>query len=457
MFSGQGDRAVATTNSPGCWPSIGSPGASPTAAGRPDGRSPRRYTSIDIGLLAELDRLHGTLSGPATRKLCARAYHRFGDRRFERLAGISNGHLYNLRHSTTYQRRRGTTSTRTGPVQVAIGERRRPTPVGRPGYVRVDSVHQADLDDLKGLYHVNLVDEVTQFQFIGSVDHLHAACLAPVLSALLRAFPFTLHGFHSDNGSEYVNRTVAALLEALHIDEFTKSRARHTNDNALVESKNGSVVRKHLGYGHIHSRHAQRVNDFTQNVLSPYLNFHRPCFFPSETVDAKGRRRKRYRDADIMTPYEKLKSLPEAAVYLTPGTTFQQLDAVAFALSDNDAVRAPCTRHAHGYSGLLTRLPDMSGSSIRFRLISGLERTVGPLLPADYLANPSDDLLVMDVTALMDLRKRVREALETLAAKRLPVLLNEEVARVYGDSGLLWSELSEHLPGTPIKSIKAPL
>ena len=187
---------------------------------------------------------------------------------------------------------------------------------------------------------MNLVDEVTQFQFIGSVEHLHAACLAPVLSALLRAFPFTLHGFHSDNGSEYVNRTVAALLEALHIDEFTKSRARHTNDNALVESKNGSVVRKHLGYGHIPSRHAQRVNDFTQNVLSPYLNFHRPCFFPSETVDAKGRRRKRYRDADIMTPYEKLKSLPEAAVYLTPGTTFQPLDAVAFALSDNDAARA---------------------------------------------------------------------------------------------------------------------
>ena len=280
------------------------------------------------------------MSGPATRKLCARAYHRFGDRRFERLAGISNGHLYNLRHSTTYQRRRGPTSTRTRPVQVAIGERRRPTPFGRPGYVRVDSVHQADLDDLKGLYHVNLVDEVTQFQFIGSVEHLHAACLAPVLSALLRAFPFTLHGFHSDNGSEYVNRTVAALLEALHIDEFTKSRARHTNDNALVESKNGSVVRKHLGYGHIPSRHAQRVNDFTQNVLSPDLNFHRPCFFPSETVDAKGRRRKRYRDADIMTPYEKLKSLPEAAVYLTPGTTFQPLDAVAFALSDNDAARA---------------------------------------------------------------------------------------------------------------------
>ena len=287
--------------------------------GAPSRPFPRRYSSTDIGLLAEVDRLHGTLSGPATRTLCARAYHRFDDHRFERLAGISNGHLYNLRHSITYQRRRGTTPMPTRPVQVAIGERRRPAPFGRPGYVRVDSVHQADLDDVKGLYHVNLVDEVTQFQCIGSVEHLHAACLAPVLSALLRAFPFTLHGFHSDNGSEYVNRTVAALLQALHIDEFTKSRARHTNDNALVESKNGSVVRKHLGYGHIPSRHAQRVNDFTQNVLSPYLNFHRPCFFPSTVVHAKGRVRKRYRDADIMTPYEKLTSLPGATDYLNPG------------------------------------------------------------------------------------------------------------------------------------------
>ena len=139
--------------------------------GAPRRPFPRRYTSTDIGLLAEVDTLHGTLSGPATRKLCARAYHLFDDRRFERLAAISNGHLYNLRHSTSYQRRRGTTPTPTRPVQVAIGERRRPQPFGQPGYVRVDSVHQGDLDGIKGLYHLNLVDEVTQFQFVGSVEH----------------------------------------------------------------------------------------------------------------------------------------------------------------------------------------------------------------------------------------------------------------------------------------------
>jgi transposase InsO family protein len=160
-----------------------------------------------------------------------------------------------------------------------------------------------------------------------------------VLEALITAFPFRILGFHTDNGSEYINRQVAGLLNKLQVSEFTKSRARHTNDNALVESKNGSVVRKHLGYAHIPGRFAAPVNHFTQNVLSPYLNFHRPCCFPTEAVDARGRLRKRYRYENMMTPYEKLKSLPDANHYLKPGVTFEQLDAHASAMSDNDAAR----------------------------------------------------------------------------------------------------------------------
>ena len=62
----------------------------------------RKYRRADILLLAEVDELHGTLSGPATRKLCERAWKVFGDARFERLAGISNGHVYNLRRSRPY-------------------------------------------------------------------------------------------------------------------------------------------------------------------------------------------------------------------------------------------------------------------------------------------------------------------------------------------------------------------
>ena len=168
----------------------------------------RRYTRADIALLAEVDALHGTLSGPATRKLCERAYRVFADARFERLAGISNGHLYNLRHGATYQRHRGTV-TKTRPVQVAIGERRPPTPYGRPGYLRVDSVHQGDRDGLKGVYLINTVDAITQFQFVGAVERISERFLLPVLEQLLSDFPFPILGFHADNGSEYINHRVA--------------------------------------------------------------------------------------------------------------------------------------------------------------------------------------------------------------------------------------------------------
>ena len=302
---------------------------------------PRRYTKADIGLLAEVDALHGTLSGPATRQLCIRALHVFGDHRFEHLAAISNGHLYNLRHSTSYRRRRGTMPATTRPVHIAIGERRRPRPAGQPGYLRVDTVHQGDLDGIKGLYHLNLVGRGHPVP-VRRLTRAHR-------DALPRPRPRSPAPGRSPSPSADSTPTtvrssstarVAALLQALHIDEFTKSRPRRSNDNALVESKNGSVIRKHLGYGHIPSRYAERVNAFTQQVLSPYLNFHRPCLFPVEVVDAKGRVRKRYPHANVMTPYEKLKSLPNAADCLKPGTSFDELDAVAAAMSDNDAARA---------------------------------------------------------------------------------------------------------------------
>lgn len=297
----------------------------------------RRYTADDIRQLAEIDALHGTLSGSTTRKLCQRALGVYGDARFERLASISNGHLYNLRAHQAYRAVRGSFD-KTCPVKNAIGERRRPAPQGRPGYLRVDSVHQGDLDGIKGVYLVNAVDEVTQCQCICAVEKISEAFLLPVLSAMMDAFPFVIRGFHSDNGSEYINRRVAALLEKLRIEQ-TKSRSRQSNDNALAESKNASTVRKHLGYSHIPQHLAGAVNAFTAGVLSPYLNFHRPCHFPTEFIDRKGKVRKRYRYADMMTPYEKLRSLPDAAGCLKPGMTFDRLDEIARECSDNEAAR----------------------------------------------------------------------------------------------------------------------
>ena len=295
----------------------------------------RRYTEKDIRLLAAMDARHDTPCGPAIKKLCERAWQLFGEAEYERLAAISISHLYNLRKSAQYRQQRHHVE-KTRPTRSSIGERRKPQPAGQPGFLRIDTVHQGDWDKQKGVYHINAVDEVTQFQVVCTVEKISEAYLIPALEQLLAAFPFRILGFHSDNGSEYINGRVAALLGKLLI-EFTKSRARQTNDNALAESKNGAVVRKLFGHAHIPQRWAPLINAFNQEHLNPYLNFHRPCFFPEIQTDQKGKERKIYRYERMMTPYDKLKSLPRAKKYLNPEVTFEILEVRAYQFSDNQA------------------------------------------------------------------------------------------------------------------------
>lgn len=162
--------------------------------------------------------------------------------------------------------------------------------------------------------------------------------LIPVLTQLLDQFPFVILSFHADNGSEYINHHVARLLKKLLI-ELTKSRARQSNDNALVESKNSSIVRKHLGYSHIRQRWAPLVNQFHQDYLNPYVNYHRPCFFAVTRVDAKGKQRKTYPYEAMMTSYEKFLSLPKPIQYLKRGVTLKQLHAIALAITDKKSAK----------------------------------------------------------------------------------------------------------------------
>jgi transposase InsO family protein len=297
----------------------------------------RIYTDADQRLLAELDELHGTLSGPATKKLCERAWRVFKQPAYQRLANISVSHLYNLRRSSAYRSiRRQFDKTR--PKSSSIGERRQPQPNGQPGYIRVDTVHQGDLDGAKGLYHINAVDEVTQFEIVCAVEKISERYLIPILEQLFDQFPFVLLGFHADNGSEYINQHVVKLLNKLMI-ELTKSRARHSNDNALVESKNGSIVRKHLGYSHIRQHWAPLVNEFHREYLNPYINYHRPCYFPVTKTNAKGKQVKTYPYDAMMTPYEKFRSLPRPSHYLKRGVTLKQLDAMALEITDNGSAK----------------------------------------------------------------------------------------------------------------------
>jgi transposase InsO family protein len=296
-----------------------------------------RYTPEDIALLAEVDRAHQRLSGPATCHILQREYEQYGNKQYERLAKISVAHLYNLRASARY-RNQAAVFEATRPTSMAIGERRRPDPHGRPGFLRLDTVHQGDWDGTKGVYHINAVDTVTQWQVVGCASKISEAYLMPVLEAVLRQFPFTVLGFHVDNGSEYINHRVANLLKKLHA-EFTKSRACRSQDNALVEGKNGAVVRKLIGYGYIAGEHAESLGKFYAQHLNPYLNFHRPCGFATVSLDERGKRRRQYKTEDYRTPLEKLKSLERPEQYLKPGLSLVELDREALAMSDTECAR----------------------------------------------------------------------------------------------------------------------
>ena len=300
-------------------------------------RFARRYTDQDIVLLATVDAAHEDLSGPAVRRILEREYAFFGNADYQRLAGISVSHIYNLRGSEAYRDQRVWVH-HTQARQVSIGERCKPDPQGRPGYLRVDTVHQGNQDGKPGLYHINAVDTVTQWQVVGCVETISERHLLPVLEAMLHQFPFRILGFHYDNGSEFLNRQVAKLLNKLSA-EFTKSRAYRTTDNALVEGKNGAVVRKHIGYGAIDAQHAEAFQKFYTAYFNPYLNYHRPCGFATVKVLARGKRKRTYPAKDYRTPYEELVSLPDWEQYLKEGITAALLDRQARRMSDTEAAQ----------------------------------------------------------------------------------------------------------------------
>ena len=296
-----------------------------------------KYLREDVSLLAEVDKCHDVLSGPATKKLLVRACQVFNDPSYERLSQISVSHIYNLRKTYVYKQK-VLKYQKTKKTQVRIASRRKPTPNGQPGYLRVDTVHQGDRDKVKGVYYINVVDEITQFEVVCSVCKISEHYLIPVLKAILKYFPFKINGFHSDNGSEYINHRVAKLLNKLHI-EFTKSRSRHSNDNGLCESKNGSIIRKYFGYGFISQEWAPLINEFCLEKLVPYLNYHRPCYFPEIKIDKKGKEKRTYPYESIMTPFEKLKSLPNAKDYLKPDSSFEALDEIAMSMTDLESAK----------------------------------------------------------------------------------------------------------------------
>jgi hypothetical protein len=293
-----------------------------------------KFTREDIILLAKTDIAHHRLSGEATQSILKRQYTVFDITAYENISKISVAHIYNLRKAVTYTNTIGVTFEKTRSVLNEIGSRQKPCPNGCPGFIRVDTVHQGDLEGQKGVYHINTVDEVTQWEIVGCVESIGWKHMKPLFDSLLAQYPFEIRGFHADNGSEYINKEVARMLNQLLV-QFTKSRARRSNDNALVECKNGWVVRKHMGHVHIPRENAPMIHAFYRERFNPYLNYHRPCGFATCSTDSKGKIRKKYEV--YMTPYEKFISLPNAPSYLKSGVTLNDLRTSALAIDDNTA------------------------------------------------------------------------------------------------------------------------
>ncbi|MCL5018923.1 MAG: integrase [Patescibacteria group bacterium] len=282
------------------------------------------YVTKDIKLLETTDELHLRLSEDATKKILEREYEVFGKKDYQTIARVSHSHITNLRHCPMYK---SSWINHTKSRQIPIGMTMPPKNYGKPGSIRVDSVSQKDV------YHINSVDEITQWEIVFCVPQLSERYMLPVLEEIITQYPFVIFNFHSDRGKETINYLVADLLQRLVIKQ-TKNRSYHSGDNALCETKNGSVIRKNMGWEHINQSMCNEINNYYKNFFNLYLNFHRPCGYPTVEVDTKGKKKKVYDNYQV--PYEFLKSLPNVEKYLKPEITFDKLDKIAYQMSDND-------------------------------------------------------------------------------------------------------------------------
>lgn len=282
------------------------------------------YTTIDVKLLEKTDEIHLRLSEDATKEILRREYEVFHNQNYQTISRISHSHISNLRHAPSY---RSFWINHTKARQIPIGITRPPENFGRPGSIRIDSVSQKDV------YHINSVDEITQWEIVFCVPQLSESCMLPALQEIFSQYPFHIFNFHSDRGKETINYLVSELLQRLLIKQ-TKNRSYHSGDNALIETKNGSVIRKNMGWEHINQKFCDEIDHYYKTFFNPYLNFHRPCGFPTIETSEKGKKTKEYNL--YQTPYDHLKNLPNSRQYLKEGITFEMLDKIAYSHSDNE-------------------------------------------------------------------------------------------------------------------------
>ncbi len=178
-----------------------------------------------------------------------------------------------------------------------------------------------------------------------------SSLIVEALTRLRTTMPFPLRGFDTDNGSEFINETVLAYCTKAKI-EFTRSRPYKKNDQAWVEQKNGSVVRRLVGYRRLEGIAAAETLSRMYAASRLFVNFFQPSFKLAEKKRHGARVTKRYHAPETpcgrllqsaSVPEEMKERLRTVALTLDPLRLLDEIRTVQHQLA---AIAAGTTTHA---------------------------------------------------------------------------------------------------------------
>jgi hypothetical protein len=194
-----------------------------------------------------------------------------------------------------------------------------------PGFMEADLVSHGG-ENVAGSFAHTLVltDIATGWTECVALAVREGSLIVEALTRLRTTMPFPLRGFDTDNGSEFINEAVLAFCKESGI-EFTRSRPYRKNDQAWVEQKNGSIVRRLVGYRRLEGIGAAAALSRLYAASRPFVNFCQPSFKLAEKKRVGARVTKRYHVPE--TPCGRL--LQSEAV---PETTKERLRAIAATL-----------------------------------------------------------------------------------------------------------------------------
>ncbi len=178
-----------------------------------------------------------------------------------------------------------------------------------PGFMEIDLVAHCG-GSMAGsfAYTMSMTDIATGWTECVALAVRESSLIAEALAQVEVTLPFPLRGIDTDNGTEFVNETLVAFCKEREI-EFTRSRPYHKNDQAWIEQKNGSVVRRLTGYGRLEGITAAESLSRMYASSRLFVNFFQPSFKLLEKTRVGARVRKRYESPK--TPAARLLDAPQ--------------------------------------------------------------------------------------------------------------------------------------------------